>query len=420
MRLGGLFLLVLFGGFFLLLDWSVLQNLLPILEAMQWEERGSQLYWVMNVGLPLMMLCSLYVAGRSSYLTATLGSLFISLFVTKVIFLLGSLLGEIIGLLVSFGQYLLQGGSQTTLLENPDLLKSGVAISFAAIPFLAFIYGITRGKYRYTLHRHDIFFDNLPPAFDGFTITQISDVHSGGFHHEKEVAKGIEMIVAQQSDLFVFTGDLVNNTAKEIEPWIDLFKKIKAPFGQYSILGNHDYGDYVAWPSKEAKQQNFQRLKANHQKIGFRLLLDEHVVLEKDGEKIALLGIENWGVGFGKRGDLNQALCGLPPEMFKILLSHDPSHWEQEVKNHTQTINLTFSGHTHGMQMGIELFGWKWSPIKLRYPRWAGLYEENGRYLYVNRGFGFLGFAGRVGIWPEVTVVTLRRSTDLSNGAERV
>ena len=275
------------------------------------------------------------------------------------------------------------------IVGNPSLFKSTFAVSVAVIPFAAFLYGIINGKYRYTVHRHELFFKDLPNAFNGFTITQISDVHSGGFHNKKKVAKGIQLINEQQSDLFVFTGDLVNNTAAEIEPFIDLFKKIKSPFGQFS---------------------NMQRLFENHKKIGFKLLLDEHVILEKDGEKIALLGVENWGVGFGKRGDLNKALSGVDENMFKILLSHDPSHWEHEIKNNPNKIHLTFSGHTHGMQMGIEMFGWKWSPSKFRYPRWAGLYEENNRYLYVNRGFGFLGFAGRVGIWPEVTVVTLRKA----------
>ncbi len=370
---------------------------------------GQKIYWSVNVGLPLLLFSSLYFIGRSSFATATLGSIFISLFITKLIFLIGLLFGEITELLINGFQYVFLENKNTGIIENSGIFKSTLAASIAVIPFFAFLYGITKGKYKYTLHRHELFFKDLPAAFDGFTITQISDVHSGGFHNKKEVAKGIDLINAQQSDLFVFTGDLVNNAATEIEPWIDLFKKIKAPYGQYSILGNHDYGDYVAWPSPDAKRANMQRLFDNHQKIGFRLLLDEHIILEKDGEKIALLGIENWGIGFGKRGNLNKALNGVPENMFKMLLSHDPSHWEHEVKNNSNKINLTFSGHTHGMQMGWELFGWKWSPIKLRYPKWAGLYEENDRYLYVNRGFGFLGFAGRVGIWPEVTVVTLRK-----------
>ncbi|MEO1259262.1 MAG: metallophosphoesterase [Bacteroidota bacterium] len=409
MRIGALFSLAVFIGLFFFLDWSVIQNMLPILETIDFSEMGQKLYWLINIGLPMLMFGSFVFIGRSSFITATLGSVFITLLITKVVFLLGLLFGEFIELVTHGFQYLIFQKSNGDLTANPDLFKSQLAASIAAVPFFAFLFGITKGKYNYTLHQHEVFFPDLPEAFDGFTITQISDVHSGGFHNRQEVAKGIQLINDQQSDLFVFTGDLVNNQATEIEPWIDLFKTIKAPYGQFSILGNHDYGDYVAWPSTEAKNQNMQRLFSNHQKIGFRLLLDEQIIIEKDGAKIALMGVENWGIGFGKRGNLNKALSGLPQNMFKILLSHDPSHWDHEVKNNQNKIHLTFSGHTHGMQMGVELFGWKWSPSKFRYKKWAGLYEENNRYLYVNRGFGFLGFAGRVGIWPEVTKITLRK-----------
>ena len=409
MRIGALFSLAIVVGLFFLLDWSVLQNILPLLEIKNLGKIGQQFYWSGNLGLPIFLFLSFYFIGRNSFTTATLGSVFISLFVTKLVFLLGLLFGEIVEMLLHAIQYLFFESRQSSDVFSADVYKSTFAAMVAIIPFFAFLYGITKGKYRYTLHQHEISFNDLPAAFDGFTITQISDIHSGGFHNKKEVEKGIKLINDQQSDLFVFTGDLVNNTANEIEPWIDSFKKIKAPYGQYSILGNHDYGDYMSWPSPTAKQANMQRLFDNHEKIGFRLLLDEHIMLEKEGEKIALIGIENWGVGFGKRGDLNKALINVPKNMFKILLSHDPSHWDYEVKNNSNKIDLTFSGHTHGMQMGIELFGWKWSPSKFRYPKWAGLFQENGRYLYVNRGFGFLGFAGRVGIWPEVTVITLRR-----------
>jgi hypothetical protein len=255
-----------------------------------------------------------------------------------------------------------------------------------------------------------LFLPDLPENFDGFTITQISDIHAGSLDSVKGVMRGIDLINAQKSDLFVFTGDLVNNQATEIEPWIEMFKQITAPSGEFSVLGNHDYGDYIRWNSADDKVENLQRLKANHDKLGFRLLMDENVLISRGGNKIALLGVENWGLGFGQRGNLNKALAGLDPKMIKILLSHDPSHWDAEVKKHPLNIHLTFSGHTHGMQFGIEIFGFKWSPVQYRYRNWAGLAHENGRYLYVNRGFGFLGFAGRVGIWPEITVVELRKS----------
>jgi predicted MPP superfamily phosphohydrolase len=288
-------------------------------------------------------------------------------------------------------------------------------VSFAfcmfVITILIFVYGMIKGKYAYRVIKHVLHFEDLPDAFDGFTITQISDVHAGSFKNEKAIQKGIDLINEQKSDLFVFTGDLVNNKATEIQPWIKYFSKIKAPFGQFSILGNHDYGDYVKWESEEKKRQNLQQLKNYHKELGYKLLLDEHVELVKDGQRLILAGVENWGLGFGQRGDLNRALRQVNSTDFKILLSHDPSHWETEVKNLPSKIHLTLSGHTHGMQFGIEAFGIKWSPVKYRYAHWAGLKKENGRVLNINRGFGFIGFSGRIGIWPEITVLELRKGS---------
>lgn len=283
------------------------------------------------------------------------------------------------------------------------------ASAMLAISILTFIYGMIRGKYAYRVIRHVLEFEDLPTAFNGFTITQISDVHAGSFHNRKAVRKGIEMIIKQQSDLFVFTGDLVNNKASEIEPWIDLFSTIRAPYGQFSVLGNHDYGDYVKWETEANKRANLEQLKSFHKQMGYRLLLDEHVVINKDGQRIILAGVENWGLGFGQRGDLQKSLRGVKSDDFKILLSHDPTHWESEIKILPAKIHLTLAGHTHGMQFGLEAFGIKWSPVKYRYAHWAGIKEENGRYLNINRGFGFLGFSGRVGIWPEITVIELRK-----------
>lgn len=283
------------------------------------------------------------------------------------------------------------------------------AFAMFCVTVALFAYGITQGKYAYRVIKHTLYFEDLPQNFDGFTVTQISDVHAGSFTNPKAVQKGIDMINAQKSDLFVFTGDLVNNTSSEIVPYINHFSQIKAPFGQFSVLGNHDYGDYVKWPSELAKAQNLQQLKDYHKKLGFRLLLDEHVELVKGGEKIILAGIENWGIGFGERGDLSKALQNTADSDFKILLSHDPSHWDAQVKNYPSKIQLSLAGHTHGMQFGIEAFGIKWSPVKYRYKHWAGIKTENGRYLNVNRGFGFLGFSGRIGIWPEITVIELKR-----------
>lgn len=283
------------------------------------------------------------------------------------------------------------------------------ALSSSTVPLFAFAYGTTKGKYRYTVKKQTLQFKDLPMAFDGFTLTQISDVHAGSFTSQEAVERGIAKIQELKSDLFVFTGDLVNNTADEFDPWINSFSKIKAPFGQFSILGNHDYGDYARWSSAQAKHDNLERLKKHHANTGFRLLLDENVTLEKDGQKLHLLGIQNWGQGFSQYGNFDKTRQGVPENGFKILLSHDPTHFEAQVKNHPSKVHLTLSGHTHGMQFGIEIFGFKWSPVQYRYRRWAGLYEENDRYLYINRGFGFLGFSGRVGIWPEITQITLRK-----------
>lgn len=287
---------------------------------------------------------------------------------------------------------------------------SELAVVFAAVPFFGLLYGLTFGRHDYRVHQETLYFDDLPDAFDGFTLTQLSDIHSGSFSNTKGVEKGVAMVNAQKSDLILFTGDLVNNAATEMDPWINTFAKLTAPFGKYSVLGNHDYGDYMKWESNEAKQANLIRLKNVHAEIGFRLLLNEAVEIEKDGQRIALIGVENWGKGgFHKYGDLDKAAAHVPADAFKVLLSHDPSHWDAVTLSHQQHIHLTLAGHTHGAQFGIELFGFKWSPIKYVYEQWAGLYKKAGRYLYVNRGFGFLGLKGRVGIWPEITVITLKR-----------
>ena len=287
---------------------------------------------------------------------------------------------------------------------------SQIAFGLAAIPFAGMIYGAVKGKYDFTVHKVKLRFRDLPEAFDGFTITQLSDIHSGSFDDPIAVRRGIELANSQESDLLVFTGDLVNNKADEMDDWMDHFSALKAPFGKYSILGNHDYGDYLPWPSEAAKEANLDRLKQIQKELGFRLLLNEHVRIEKDGQSIALVGVENWGKkGFVKHGDLPKASEGISQGDFTILLSHDPSHWEAVTLQHQHHVHITLSGHTHGMQFGIEIPGFKWSPSKYIYPQWAGLYKKDEKFLYVNRGFGFLGFPGRVGILPEITVIELVR-----------
>jgi hypothetical protein len=287
---------------------------------------------------------------------------------------------------------------------------SEVAVAVAMVPFLALLFGLTGGRHFYQVKKETLFFDDLPEAFDGFTITQLSDIHSGSFTSERGVSKGIKIVNEQKSDLILFTGDLVNNMAVEMDPWIAHFAELKAPCGKFSVLGNHDYGDYIKWKSKNQKQANLERLKQVHGEMGFHLLLNQTATIQRKGQSIALIGVENWGKGgFHKYGDLKLAAAAVPSDAFKVLMSHDPSHWEAVTLQHHQHVHLTLSGHTHGAQFGIELFGWKWSPIKYIYKQWAGLYEEDGKYLYVNRGFGFLGLKGRVGMWPEITVITLKR-----------
>lgn len=284
------------------------------------------------------------------------------------------------------------------------------ALILGATTLGAFVYGITN-RYNYKVHRIKLSFDNLPKAFKGMKIIQISDVHSGSFDSHAAVEKGVQKAMEEKPDVIFFTGDLVNNRADEIQPFTDIFSKLSAPLGVYSTLGNHDYGDYVEWPSQEAKTKNLDRLKQTHANMGWRLLMNEHVELERNGEKIAIVGIENWGAkaGFPKYGDMTQAYNGLPEKEipFKILLSHDPSHWDAEVITKYKDIDLTLSGHTHGMQFGIEIPGLKWSPVKYVYKNWAGLYKKDKQHLYVNRGFGFLGYPGRLGILPEITVIEL-------------
>ena len=275
--------------------------------------------------------------------------------------------------------------------------------------FGSFIYGFSN-KYKYQVRRVQLAFENLPQGFKGMKILQISDIHCGSFTNKKAVVHGVREILKEKADLILFTGDLVNDKATEMDDYLDVFNQLKAPLGVYSTLGNHDYGDYVKWPVNGiSKAQNLINLKEVHSSLGWRLLMNEHVVLEKNGDQIALLGIENWSAksNFPKHGRMDLAHSGTEKYPFKILMSHDPSHWEAEIKPKYGDIDLMFSGHTHGMQFGIEIPGFQWSPVQYVYKHWAGLYEDVKQKLYVNRGFGFIGYPGRVGILPEITVIEL-------------
>ena len=274
--------------------------------------------------------------------------------------------------------------------------------------FATLLYGFSN-KYDYKVRKIKMAFKNLPPAFKGLKILQVSDIHSGSFTDKAAVEKGVAMIQQQNADLILFTGDLVNDKADEMHDYMDVFNKLKAPMGVFSTLGNHDYGDYTTWPSTEAKTANLERLKKIHGELGWRLLMNEHVVLEKNGQQIALIGIENWSAfgNFPKYGRMDLAYPGSEKYPFKILMSHDPSHWDAEVRPKYPDIDLMLAGHTHGMQFGLENPYFKWSPVQYFYKEWAGLYQTGNQKLYVNRGYGFIGYPGRVGILPEITVIEL-------------
>ncbi len=288
---------------------------------------------------------------------------------------------------------------------------SQVAITFTIVPAVSFLYGMVRGAYKYRVHNVKVDSPNLPESFHGFKIVQLSDIHCGSFLNNNALIKAFEIVQQQKPDIILFTGDLVNNFAHETTEFLEQYKSLKAPHGVYSVLGNHDYGDYSEWNSPEEKKANLDALKKVHADSGWRLLMNEHVPLEINGEKIALLGIENWGGShrFPKYGRMDEAYKGAENYPFKILMSHDPSHWDIQVRKDYPSIDLTLSGHTHGMQFGIEIPGFKWSPVQYLYKQWAGLYKQDNQYLYVNRGLGFLGYPGRLGIWPEITVLELNK-----------
>ena len=329
-----------------------------------------------------------------------------------MIFVLPKLLSVIFLLIGDFTRFVEFGFKYFTAKESyfPERRKfiSTTALAAAGIFSLLAIDGIIFGKYRHTVRKVKLRFKNLPENFKGYKIVQISDVHSGSFFNPQKLQKAIDLINEQDADVVLFTGDMVNNYADEFKPFIPLFKSIKAKDGKFSILGNHDYGDYGAWNSREEKAQNIPTLKNYQAEAGFKMLRNENIALEKNGEKIYLLGVENWGIKpFPQYGDLDKALKGVPEDAIKVLMSHDPTHFDEVVKKHKTNVHLTLSGHTHGMQFGLDLKNIKWSPVKFKYKKWADLYESEGKYLYVNRGFGVIAYPGRVGINPEITVIEL-------------
>lgn len=353
--------------------------------------------------------------GQTKQTLFTFGLLLL-VYLPKILLMLVMLGEEIYRLLRGGINYFYGSDMDTGVFPARRQFVSQVGLGLAAVPFLSLIYGMAVGRYNFKVFKQTVFFPDLPEAFDGFQITHISDVHSGSFDNPEKINYAIDLINEQNSDVVLFTGDIVNTHATEMHPWIDTFNRIQPHrFGKHSVLGNHDYGEYIDWPSQREKNENFEAIKDLHRQIGFNLMLNEHRFFEKDGQRIALVGVENWGRNFKQAGDLQKAAGALSNDEFKILMSHDPSHWDAEVKKHDKNFHLTLSGHTHGLQFGIEIPGWfKWSPAQFVYNQWAGLYEEFGRYVYVNRGFGFHAYPGRVGIMPEITVIQLKKGEKLA------
>lgn len=337
---------------------------------------------------------------------------FLIALVTKLLFASFHLLDDITQL-IRFAVHRFNTPPQAEAHEKLNRVQffNQIGLVASAAVFGSMLYGVTRGKYAFRVLQEKLTFNDLPEAFDGLRIVQISDMHIGSFNYDfEDVQQGFDMINSLEPDYIFFTGDLVNNFADEAEPWIDRLAGLKARYGKYSILGNHDYGDYALSQFPARKELNFRRLVEIHEEAGFRLLRNENVKLEKNGQSISLLGTENWGLGFHQYGDLEKTMNGVSEDAFKIMLSHDPTFWEEHIKG-KNNVHLTMSGHTHGAQFGVELptLGIKFSPVSLRYKRWGGLYTEAGQHLYINRGFGFLAFPGRVGMPPEITLIELKR-----------
>lgn len=401
----------------LLLDFYVFQAVRTVTQTLSDKTRmiihiG---YWVLSVLTLIALLSFPYIQLLQNskfyrnYIFAILVGLFFAKLIAALFFLTDDLRRIALWLMSKIfpgtgAQYMSNNGGGIPRSTFLSWLGLGVGGSL----FGTLLYGFSN-KYNYQVKRLKLSFPNLPEAFRGMKMVHISDIHSGSFQNKKAVEHGIDMILQEKPDLIVFTGDLVNDRASEMEEYKSVFARLQAPMGVFSTLGNHDYGDYVSWPTREEKAANLEALKKTHTDMGWRLLMNEHVAFEKGGQHIALLGIENWGAKgrFPKYGKMDLAHPGTEQIPFKILLSHDPSHWDAQIRTEYPDIDLMLSGHTHGMQFGLENPYFKWSPVQWMYKQWAGLYEEGNQKLYVNRGFGFIGYPGRVGILPEITVIEL-------------
>ena len=395
---------LIIAGIFLFLEIYIYQAIRTLTDNF-WLRTG---YWVVSLliyGVFAYEVTHYQRADRSTIRPQIMISLFLIFIFPKIFVVLFLLIDDLFRI---GGYFVNMIGSKETFFPERRKFLSLVGLGMGGVLSALFIDGITFGKYRHTVRRVKVKFANLPKSFKGYKIIQISDVHSGSFSDPDKLKHAVDLINEQKPDLVLFTGDMVNNVADEFKPFIPLFSKIKAKDGKFAVLGNHDYGDYVSWTSPDAKKKNLDTLIDYEKQAGFDMLRNENRVIEKNGEKLYILGVENWGLKpFPQFGKIDDALKGVPESATKILMSHDPTHFDYVVKKHPADIHLTLSGHTHGMQFGLDLKNIKWSPVQYRYPKWADLYESEGKFLYVNRGFGVLGYPGRVGVLPEITLFEL-------------
>lgn len=384
----------------------------------KWLPDMQQLMNVVYWGLPVLLILIMvfmamakYGASNSVVFRFVMASL-VMVYLAKFCWLFFLIIDDVVRL----ARYLavasdIPNEAMIEKINRSDFLVSlGAIVSGSLIGGM--VYGIVKGAHNYQVNHRMLPLKGLPKVFEGLKIIQISDIHSGSFWSKSSVEKGIELIQEQGADMIFFTGDLVNNKSEEFEDYKEIFGKLSAPLGIYSVLGNHDYGDYYSWPDEKgmSKKENLEKLISYQKEIGWDLLINEHRIIEREGEKLAVIGVENWGAhsGFPQYGRLDEAYAGSEEAKVKLLLSHDPSHWKAEILEKFNDIQATFSGHTHGMQFGIDSKYYRWSPVKYRYPEWADLYTEGEQHLYVNRGFGYLGYPGRLGFNPEITVFELR------------
>jgi hypothetical protein len=404
--------LLLICALLLLIDWYIIKAILSLkFKIIEKRKRTFKwLYWGYTILLIIGVFAGIFFSIKLTARAIILVAFFLT-FVSKFFFLPFLFLDDIRRFFIWLSRRAKKTSisPENSIPRSEFIVKAGLVI--AAVPLASLSWGITSGAYDYQIIRRKLYLKNLPKSFHGLKLAQISDIHSGSFYNRKAVLGGVELLLSEKPDLILFSGDLVNNLATEMKDYQDIFSKVKAPLGVFSVLGNHDYGDYYFGKDPSAvKAKNFEDVKKIHQLMGWDLLLDEHRKVKVDNESIGILGCQNWGAGrFIQKGDLEKTLAGTDDLPVKLLMSHDPSHWRAKILNHPD-IDVTFSGHTHGMQFGVKTKDFQWSPVEYIYKEWAGFYKEKHQQLYVNVGYGFLGYPGRIGILPEITIFELQQA----------